>query len=154
MRTQVAIGQLPLLFHAHPDKVLVVGLGSGVTVGSVLTHDVRIVDCAELSPAVIKASEYFSHANHNATSDSRLRVFPRDARNMLLTSSDDYDVIISQPSNPWISGQSDLFSLEWYQLVEEHLAAGGMFLQWVPSYLMDKQDLKIIIYTMRSVFRI
>ncbi|MBA2881445.1 putative membrane-bound spermidine synthase [Desulfosalsimonas propionicica] len=152
METQVMIGQLPLLFHENPDKVLVVGLGSGVTVGSALTHDVRVVDCAEISTAVAGAAELFSQANHNALEDPRLRIVPRDARNMLLTSEERYDVIISQPSNPWISGQSNLFSLEFYQLVSKHLKPGGLFLQWTPSYLTSSRSLKIIVHTMRSVF--
>lgn len=152
MRTQVMIGQLPLLLHRDPDKVLVVGLGSGITAGSVLTHDVRAVDCAEISPSVIEAASMFREASHDALSDDRLRIIPRDARNLLLTSEQSYDVIISQPSNPWISGESSLFTLEWYRLVRERLQGGGLFLQWVPSYLMSRRDLKVIIHTLRDVF--
>lgn len=152
MKTQVLLGQLPLLFHPKPDSVFVVGLGSGVTVGSILTHPVRIVDCAEYSKSVVKAAEYFSEVNHNALEDNRLRIIPRDARNALMTYDKDYDVIISQPSNPWISGQSSLFSYEWYSIVHDHLADNGVFGQWVPAYHMSEQDVIIIIRTIRSVF--
>jgi spermidine synthase len=152
MKAQVLLGQLPLLFHPEPDRVFIVGLGSGVTVGSILTHDVRIVDCAEFSKSVIEATQYFSGVNHHALEDERLRIIPRDARNVLMTSDKDYDVIISQPSNPWISGQSSLFSLEWYRVVKKHLVNGGMFAQWVPAYHMSKRDVRIIIHTLRSVF--
>jgi spermidine synthase len=106
MKTQVMIGQLPLLFHDEPDEVLIVGLGSGVTAGSVLTHEVRLVDCAEISPAVVKAARLFDEHNHHALDDPRLKIVGRDARNLLLTSEKRYDVIISQPSNPWISGSA------------------------------------------------
>ena len=152
MKTQVMIGQLPLLYHKDPDKVLVVGLGSGVTAGSVLTHDVRVVDCAEISPSVVKASQLFSDFNHNALDDQRLKVIARDARNMLLTSEVRYDAIISQPSNPWIRGESDLFSLEWYKIVKAHLQRDGLFVQWAPSYLTSGRSLKVIVHTLRSVF--
>lgn len=153
LRTEMMIGHLPLLLHANPDKVLVVGLGSGITAGAVLRHkEVRIVDCAEFSPAVIKAARYFTESNNNALSDPRLKIFHRDARNMLLTSSEKYDVIVAQPSNPWISGQSDLFSLEWYRIAERHLQKNGLFLQWVPAYLMHERDIKIIANTLREVF--
>ncbi|HUT92433.1 MAG TPA: fused MFS/spermidine synthase [Thermoguttaceae bacterium] len=152
MKTQVMLGQLPVLFHPQPDKVFVVGLGSGVTVGSVLTHDVRVVDCAELSPAVVEASEFFSGVNHDPLRDQRLRLLQRDARNVLLTAPDRYDVVISQPSNPWIAGQSSLFSLEWYQLVEKRLRDGGMLAQWLPAYCTSEWDMKVIVHTMRSVF--
>ena len=152
MRTQVMIGQLPLLFHEKPDKVLVVGLGSGVTAGSVLTHDIRLVDVAEISPGVIEAADYFSEANHDALKDPRLHVIPRDARNFLLTEDVKYDVVISQPSNPWIKGEASLFTEEWYRLVKAHLGKSGLFVQWVPSYLMADSDLKIIAHTLRTVF--
>jgi len=152
MKTQVMLGQLPLLFHHRPDKVFVVGFGSGVTVGSVLTHDARVVDCAELSPAVIEASAFFSEVNHSPLCDPRLRLIRRDARNVLLTSADRYDVVISQPSNPWISGQSSLFSLEWYQLVEESLEDKGFLVQWLPAYCTSEEDVKVMMHTMRTVF--
>jgi spermidine synthase len=152
MKTQVLLGQLPLLYHPEPDRVFVVGLGSGVTVGSILTHTVRTVDCAEISNSVIEAAQYFSEVNHHALEDKRLRIIPRDARNALMTYDKDYDVIISQPSNPWISGQSSLFSYEWYKIVADRLSEGGIFSQWIPAYHMSKQDVKIIIHTLRSVF--
>lgn len=152
MRTQVMIGQLPLLFHPKPEKVLVVGLGSGVTAGSVLTHDIGLVDVAEISPGVIEAAEYFSEVNHNALEDPRLHIIPRDARNFLLTEDVKYDVVISQPSNPWVKGEASLFTEEWYRLVKTHLENGGLFVQWVPSYLMADRDLKIIAHTLRTVF--
>lgn len=152
MRTQVMIGQLPLLFHPDPDEVLLVGLGSGITVGSMLTHDIRVVDCAEISPAVMEAARYFDEANHHAMEDERLRIYAQDARNMLLTSEKNYDVIVSQPSNPWISGESSLFTQEWYSLVRDHLRTDGLFLQWVPAYLISERDVKTIAHTLRSVF--
>lgn len=152
MRTQVMIGQLPLLLHEAPERALVVGLGSAVTAGSVLTHDVREVDCAEISPAVVEAAGFFREANNDALADPRLRVIPRDARNFLLTEGERYDVIISQPSNPWIKGEASLFAREWYELVSRSLKPGGMFLQWVPSYLIGERDLKVIAHTLRAVF--
>lgn len=125
MRTQVMIAQLPMLLHEQPDRVLVVGLGSGVTAGSALTHENAMVDCVEIVPEVIEAARFFSHANNNALDNPRLRLIPRDARNFLLTHDQKYDVIISQPSNPWIKGESSLFSAEWYRLVKQSLEEGG-----------------------------
>lgn len=152
MKTQVMLAQLPLLFHPAPDKVFVVGFGSGVTVGSTLTHPVRLVDCAELSGTVLEAARYFADVNHAPWEDPRLRILERDARNVLLTTTSCYDVVISQPSNPWIDGQSSLFSLEWYRLVRAHLASDGLFVQWLPAYHMARGDLKVILHTLRTVF--
>jgi len=152
MLTQVMIGQFPMLFHPDPQHVLVVGLGSGVTAGSVLTHPARAVDCVEISRAVVDAARYFANDNHHALDDPRMHVIRRDARNHLLTSRTEYDVIVSQPSNPWISGEANLFSLEWYRLVRDRLGNGGLLVQWLPTYSMSEKDLKIILHTMRTVF--
>lgn len=152
MRTQVMIGQLPMLFHDNPEDVLVVGLGSGVTVGSVLTHPVRSVDCAEISPAVIKAATLFAEENHDALDDPRLHIVRRDARNYLLTAAHDYDAIVSQPSNPWVRGESSLFTKEYYELCHSRLRDDGVFVQWVPAYHMAENDLKLILRTLASVF--
>lgn len=152
MHTQVMIGQLPMLFHENPQEVLVIGLGSGVTAGSVLTHPVREVDCVEISPAVVKAASYFSRDNHNVLEDKRLDIIRRDARNFMLTSEKKYDVVISQPSNPWVSGEANLFTLQWYREVKERLQSGGILVQWLPTYFMSEKDLKIVLHTMRRIF--
>jgi spermidine synthase len=152
MPTQVMIGQLPMLYHPDPKRVLVIGLGSGVTAGSVLTHPAQRVDCVEISSAVADAARFFDRDNHGALNDPRLHVIRRDARNHLLTSRTDYDVIVSQPSNPWVNGEANLFSLEWYRIVRDRLGSGGLLVQWLPTYSMAERDLKTILHTMRTVF--
>lgn len=152
MRTQVMIAQLPMLIHEQPDRVLVVGLGSGVTAGSALTHENALVDCVEIVPEVIEAARFFHHANNQALDNPRLHLIARDARNFLLTHDQKYDVIISQPSNPWIRGESSLFSAEWYSLVAQSLEEGGLFVQWLPSYQMAERDIQVIAHTLRHAF--
>jgi spermidine synthase len=152
MKTQVLLGQLPMLFHKNPEDVFLIGLGSGITAGSILTHNSPDLECAEISSGVIEAAEYFSAYNHRVLENRRLRIIPRDARNYLLTSDKQYDVVVSQPSNPWIDGQSILFTQEWYRMVKNHLGAGGLFIQWIPAYQMSERDVKTIIYTMKTVF--
>jgi spermidine synthase len=152
MKTQVMLGHLPMLLHGDPRRVLMVGLGSGISAGSVLAHGVGVLDCAEISPAVIAASRYFHEFNRGVLDDPRLRVAQRDARNFLLTAREGYDVVISQPSNPWIEGESNLFTEEWYRLVHSRLREGGMMLQWLPGYLMSEEDFRTILHTFRTVF--
>jgi spermidine synthase len=152
MKTQVLLGQLPLLFSETVKDIFIVGLGSGVTAGAVLTHPVDQLTCAEISPAVVEASAYFSHVNHNIFQHAEFEIVARDARNIFLTDDSKFDVIISQPSNPWIDGQSSLFTREWYQLVHSRLREGGIFAQWIPAYQMSQKDVKIIMKTLKAEF--
>ncbi|HYV86338.1 MAG TPA: fused MFS/spermidine synthase, partial [Patescibacteria group bacterium] len=102
MRTQVLVGQLPLLLAPKIDDVLLVGLGSGVTLGSILTHPVKQVDCLELEAAVVHGSRYFDSQSGAPLNDPRVHLVVNDGRNDLLVRDRTYDVIVSEPSNPWI----------------------------------------------------
>lgn len=150
--TQIMIGQLPLLLHKNPKEVFLVGYASGITAGSILTHPISKLDAAEISPSVIEASKFFNEYNNDALEDKRINLKIADAKHTLLVSNKKYDVIVSQPSNPWIKGQSSLFSYEWYEIVNKHLNNDGLFMQWLPTYHISKENLKIIINTLKTVF--
>ncbi|MBI2849157.1 MAG: fused MFS/spermidine synthase [Chloroflexi bacterium] len=152
MDTQLLLGHLPLLLHNNPRKALVVGLGSGITLGAVLRYPVERVDAVEIEPAVAEAATFFSSYNHNALSDPRVRLITGDARNYMLATDEKYDVITAEPSNPWITGVSNLFTQEQYQLYRKRLSQGGLMLQWIHAYHMDNSDLRMAISTFRSVF--
>jgi spermidine synthase len=85
--------------------------------------------------------------NRGTLADPRLHIFLDDARNFLLTSNEQYDLIISEPSNPWIAGVSALFTREFYANARLHLRPGGIFVQWVQSYLLQPEDLRMILAT-------
>src|SRR5262249_46662317 len=110
MLTQVLAGHLPMLFHDAPKTACVVGLGSGVTLGSVLQYPVEHVDSVEISPEVYDAARVFGEFNHGAVDDPRVSRLVEDGRNHLLLTNRTYDVIASEPSNPWISGIGALFT--------------------------------------------
>ena len=131
---------------------MVVGLGSGVTVGAAAQHPLTRIDCAELEPAVVEASEFFRTENRDVLDDPRVNLVVTDGRNYLATNSYKYDVIISEPSNLWLAGTVNLFSLEFYKLCKERLAQDGVIIQWAHIYHMSTEDLKTIINTFRSVF--
>jgi spermidine synthase len=152
MHTQLMVGHLPLLAHPAPKTVLIVGLASGVTVGAVLQHPVTRVDVVEIEPAMVEASRFFTRENRDPLRDPRVRLVVGDARNFLLNTSDRYDVIISEPSNPWIGGIAALFSAEFYALVRSRLAPGGIALQWVDGYTMHPEDLRMVARTFRTAF--
>jgi len=152
MPTQFMLGHLPLLIHPDPRRVLVIGLGSGVTAGAVARYPIERLDVVEIEPAVVHASKWFHHFNGNVLDDSRVRLVIADARNFLRTTPERYDVIISEPSNPWIGGGATLFSREFFQIGRDHLRPGGMMVQWVEAYGLSTGDLQTVVKTFGAVF--
>lgn len=152
MHTQLMSGHLPAFLHPEARRALVIGLGSGVTVGAALQHPLEAVDVVEIEPAVVEASHFFARENRRALADPRVRLRIGDGRNFLLGTRASYDVIISEPSNPWISGMGNLFSREFFQLAAGHLRPDGLMVQWVQGYSLFPEDFKMVVRTFRSVF--
>ncbi|MFH1777089.1 MAG: fused MFS/spermidine synthase [Candidatus Omnitrophota bacterium] len=152
MPTQILSAHLPLLLKPAAKDVLVVGLGSGVTCGSALLHPIKNLDLIEISRTVVEANKCFSSYNYNALRDARLNLHLEDAKTFLLRTDKKYDVIISEPSNPWISGIGALFSQEFYQECYNHLNKRGIMLQWVQTYEMNNETFALILQTFFSVF--
>jgi spermidine synthase len=152
MRTQVAIGHWPMWFARSTDRVLVIGLGSGATAGSVLRYPVQRVDVVELERAVILASRHFEPENGSPLNDPRVRVWPEDGRNFLLLSPDRYDVVVSQPSLPWVAGAATLFTEEFFAIVASKLQPGGVFGQWVTADAMGQEDLRAVLAAFERSF--
>lgn len=152
MRTQLMIGHLPLLFQREARQVLVIGLGSGVTAGAVALHPVERVDVIEIEPAVIEAATFFAKENRGVLENPRVHLAIADGRNFLLASDARYDVIISEPSNPWMRGMGNLFSLEFYELVARRLAPRGVVCQWIHGYGLFPEDVQMVVNTFRAVF--
>ena len=125
------LGHLAMLLHGPANNVLVVGLGSGTTLASVLEHPAEHADCVEISPEVIDvAREHFAALVGDPLADSRVRMIVGDGRNHLRHSDLRYDVIVSQPSYPWVSGAAGLFTREYFADVREHLAPDGLAAAW------------------------
>ena len=152
MPTQLMAAHLPLLVHPSPRTVFILGLGSGVTAAAAARHPVERVDVLEIEPAVVEASRFFAGEQDGALDDPRVRVVIGDGRSFLLSAGPRYDVIISEPSNPWVQGMAGLFSAEFFALAKERLRPGGMMLQWVQSYNLAPDDLKMVVATFRSAF--
>jgi spermidine synthase len=152
MLTQKLIAHLPLLIHRDARDVAIVGLGSGVTAGAALQHPVEHVDVIEISPEVVEASSFFVEENRHALEDPRLRLILGDGRSHLLLSDRKYDVVISEPSNPWIAGVAALFTQEFFTAVKQRLAPDGIVCQWAHTYNISESDLRRIVATFRSVF--
>ncbi|MFB3852681.1 MAG: fused MFS/spermidine synthase [Vicinamibacterales bacterium] len=152
MLTQKLLAHLPMLMHGSPDRVMIIGLGSGVTVGAALRHPASEVEVVEISPEVVRASRFFEKENGKALADPRARLVVGDGRTHLALGGGAYDVIISEPSNPWMSGMAALFTTEFFDLVRRRLGPGGLFCQWAHTYDMRDEDLRSIVATFTDVF--
>lgn len=147
--TQLLLGHLGAIFHSNPRRVLVVGFGGGMTVSALLRYpEVERLDCVEIEPAVLRAAPFLEQLNRGVLRDPRLHIVFEDARNALLTSRGRYDLIVSEPSNPWIAGIATLYTDEYYQAIRQHLAPGGMFVQWVQGYSLEPSDFRMILATL------
>ncbi|MEC8425386.1 MAG: hypothetical protein VX000_16490, partial [Myxococcota bacterium] len=155
MPTQVLVAHLPFVFADKADTVAMVGLASGISAGSVLMHDrIESFDLIELEPAIVEASHYFDDWNNKPLDDPRTRLIANDARNhFMLTPDGHYDVIVSEPSNPWLSGVSNLFTREFFDLGKRKLRQGGVWTQWVQMYGMDTGDLRTLLRTFTETYR-
>ena len=154
MTTQLLLGYVPLILHEHPKNVLIIGLGGGFTLEAAENFDdVENIDVVEIDPLVVEAEKFFSAYNKNALDDERVNLIIADARNYLLTTDEKYDVIISEPSDPWISGAcSNLFTKEFFELSTKHLNEEGIFLQWVPIYDVSVSDFRTLLNTFSKVY--
>src|SRR5205823_8694108 len=147
MITQLAVGWLPAFYHPNPKSALVIGYGSGATVGAVASvKDVEDIDCVEIEPAVFEAAPWFSDINRRSYENPKLHMIFNDARNYMNVTRKQYDLIISEPSNPWIAGVASLFTAEFYDRVADVLKPDGIFAQWIQLYELDPEDLRMILY--------
>jgi len=150
---QLLVAHLGAVFGPPPRRVLIIGFGSGMTAAALAKYpDVERIDCVEIEPAVLEAARYLETLNHGVLRDPKLHMHVDDARNFLLTSRDKFDLIISEPSNPWIAGVATLFTDEYYAAVRAHLAPDGNFVQWVQGYSLDPADLRMVLATVSRHF--
>ena len=144
---------IPALWAGQRGKALVIGLGTGVTAGELALYpDVKRIDVAELSSGVVDALPWFAQFTHSVQDDPRLHIDLGDAFRVLGRSHEQWNIIISEPSNPWVTGVDLLFSREFYRLARAHLTDDGVLLQWVQKYAIDPQTFGILMNTLRSEF--
>jgi predicted membrane-bound spermidine synthase len=151
--TQVLTGVIPLAFLHAPGDIAVVGMGSGVTTHILLASDrARSVTTIEIEPRMVDGARAFHPANRRTFEDSRSRIVFGDARAYFATSSRTFDLIVSEPSNPWVSGVSALFTTEFYHRVRRKLSETGVFLQWLQIYDLDDASVLRVLGAIDTVF--
>ena len=157
MRTQQISGWLPVQLAAATrqqpvERAVVVGLASGVTAAEALRAGAQRVTVIELEPEVLRAAVLFEQANQGLLSDPRASVVEADARAWLARAGPRYAVIISEPSNPWITGVSNLFTLEYWELARARLEPDGVFCQWMQLYSLPPEALRSLVATYLEIF--
>ncbi len=154
MRTMRLTAHLPGLFSTIPLKrVAVVGFGLGVTVGSMsLYPEVEDIHVIEISPAVKQFAHFFDFANYHVTKNPKVRWSVGDAYRVLGASKESYSLIVSEPSNPWVTGVERLFAKEFYEIVKSRLEPGGLYVQWIHDYTLSVDTLGIVFKTFGNAF--
>jgi spermidine synthase len=154
MPTQMLCSLLPIQFVDDPADVLVIGLASGITAGSLTLIDaVQNLNVVELEPAIKDAARIFDDYNYQILDDPRLNLIHNDGRNqVLLSEPGSFDLIVSEPSNPWITGVSNLFTREFFEIGKTRLKPGGVWSQWVQMYGMHMRDLRSVLNTFAEVY--
>jgi predicted membrane-bound spermidine synthase len=150
--TMVMLGALPLAMHEHPEEVAAIGWGSGLTTHTLLgSPRVRTVETVEIEPAMVMGARNFGARVARAYDDPRSRIVYDDARSYFSAGRKHYDVLVSEPSNPWVSGVSSLFTEEFYGFASHHLKPHGLFVQWLQSYeISDELQARMIAALLKS----
>jgi predicted membrane-bound spermidine synthase len=152
LSTQVLLAHLPLMARPGAKDVFVFGLGSGITAGSVLGHPIERLTIAENCDPVLRAAQFFAPWNHGVLTNTRARVIREDARTVLKLTSQQFDVIIAEPSNPWTIGVGSVFSREFYEISARRLKPGGVMAQWFHVYEINDGIVNLVMRTFGSVF--
>jgi spermidine synthase len=151
--TQVMLGLLGAIRHPQPRRALVIGLGTGSSAGWLgAIPSMEHVDVVELEPLVLDVARASEAVNHGVMHNPKVRITIGDARETLLTTGERYDIIASEPSNPFRAGIASLFTIEYYRAARARLTDDGVFAQWVQGYEIDARTLRTIYATMAAVF--
>ena len=154
MRLQRMLGHIPALIHANPESVLVVACGAGVTAGSFVVHpEVKRIVICDIEPLVPKfVAPMFEKENHAVLKDPRTEVVYDDGRHFIRTTKEQFDIITSDPIDPWVKGCAALNTVEYYEMCKRHLKPGGIMALWIPLYESGPDTIKSVLATFFKAF--
>jgi len=152
MSTQVLLPSIPLLLRPDIKTVAIVGWGTGVSAGAAAEFPVDSIEEIELDPVVLEGAQFFNHVNHQPQANPRVHLQINDARNYFLATDRRFDLIISEPSNPWQSGVCQLFTREFFQLCKNRLNPGGTYALWLQIVEIPPDILSSIVGSLHDVF--
>lgn len=149
---ETLLGLVPYMLHEKPESAFVVGFGGGITTRALTLTDLKSIRVVELEPAVVEADQHISAEGIPALLDPRVRLDFNDARNTLLVEQTRYDLIVAQPSHPWLAGAANVFTLQFWEIVKSRLNEKGVFGQWVNLFKMDATTLRSLLQAFYQVF--
>jgi len=153
MVAQRRFAHFPGMFLRHERRALVIGLGTGVTLGTVAAYPFREIDVAEISPAIaFAAHRFYADESFHALDDPRVKLHHEDGRSLLLVADRPYDLVTIELTSVWFAGAASLYSKEFYELTKSRLAPGGVLQQWVQLHHIRPRELGVIVRTLHAVF--
>ncbi len=153
MPAQRRFAHFPSLFVSSFDRALVIGLGTGTTLGAIAAYPWKHIDVAEISPSIVEAARrFYTPQSYAALDDPRVSLTINDGRNVLLVATEPYDLVTMELTSVWFAGAASLYSREFYALVRARLAPGGVFQQWVQLHHLRRRELAVIVHTLRGAF--
>jgi spermidine synthase len=152
--TMVLLAAYPLSVHPDATTAAVIGMGSGITSHTLLQTDrLKSVDTIEIESAMVEGARFFGDFSRNVFNDPRSHIHIDDAKSFISANNRSYDLIISEPSNPWVSGVSSLFTQEFYRHAKRHLNEDGVFAQWLQIYEIDVNMVASVLKAMDNQFK-
>lgn len=150
--TTVMLGAIPALLNPHPERVCVIGFGTGITIGTLsIFKEVEKIDVVEISGTVLEKAPLFDAYNGNASKSQKVTLHEMDAFRFL-EGTQKYNLIVSEPSNPWVTGIENLYSREFYQMAKNALNEEGNLVQWIHTYSFNDELLQMVLRTMSTSF--
>jgi len=146
------MAHLAAFLNPGPRDALVIGLGTGITAGSLLQHPISTLTVVEIDPAVVGALNNFRTENYPLLEDGRVRIVVADGRNWLVSHRQQYDLIVLEPMPPFFAGVTNLYSTEFYRISKRRLSPNGIVCQWLPLHLLSPKLLKMIVKSFRESF--
>lgn len=153
MSQQVLLASFPMLFRPNARRACVIGWGSGVTVAELLNFPLATITAVELEPAVIEAARVFNRYTHSPEKNPRVKVEINDGRNFLLATTQKFDIIVSEPSNPWQVGVCNLFTEEYFGSVKDRLTPDGVLSLWLQLGEVSPDSVKSVMSALRNQFK-
>jgi spermidine synthase len=153
MSQQVLLASYPMLFRPNARRACVIGWGSGVTVAELLNFPITTITAVELEPAVIEAAKIFNRHTHEPEKNPRVKVEINDGRNFLLATTQKFDVIVSEPSNPWQVGVCNLFTSEYFECVKDRLTPDGVLSLWLQLGEISPDSIKAVMSALNGQFK-